>query len=294
MNRVKTPDVSVVIIVGPAAGPHLDACIRSVRASRGISYEIILVINAIKRGLPSWKRRFSDCRIEFTGANLGVTAYNVGIQKSRSNAILLLDEDCEVEVYTLARLYKRMVSAHAVGAVAANVWNEGSKRRFYITIPTGPQGLFTFPGGATMVNKQAMRDIGGFDETFFLWLHEDDVAIRMMEKNYKIVFAPDAQVRHHDVESVFRPRQAQYIFRNKAWFNVKHFSLVLFPLLMLRDSVWIVLYSWQKQTLAALWHAVLGYCRGYAQGNVAMRVRQTVSWRIQLLWVRFYLLYRNG
>lgn len=51
-------------------------------------------------------------------------------------------------------------------------------------------------GAALLYRTVAWRDIGGYDETMFLYSEDNDLAIRMSKRGYSMIIAPAAEVIH--------------------------------------------------------------------------------------------------
>jgi hypothetical protein len=61
-------------------------------------------------------------------------------------------------------------------------------------------------GGALMVRANALREIGFMDERYFLYFEDTDLARRLKEKKYKVVYFPSAKMVHlHRRESADMP-----------------------------------------------------------------------------------------
>jgi GT2 family glycosyltransferase len=52
-------------------------------------------------------------------------------------------------------------------------------------------------GAAMMVRTSVIKEIGGFDPRFFLYMEEVDLCYRIKQKGYKIVYLPEARMIHH-------------------------------------------------------------------------------------------------
>lgn len=296
MSTNPIPVISVVVLVGPVIHDTLDRCMSSLARSSGVSFEILLVANASKAGAHAkLQGTYKNARVIFMGRNSGIAGYNAGIRKARAPYVLLLDEDCQVRNDALSKFVHALTSSPPkTAAVAGNVYNVGQKRVFYQKVPKIDGSLTTFPGGATAFKKDMFNKTGMFDEDFFLWIHEDDLAIRILENGYSIQFDETITVEHHDEEAAMRPLQATLIFRNKAWLNVKYFSFLLLAVLVLRDVFWIMSYALYKRSIMAFGYAAAGYMWGYATSVRMLAKRRMIRWGLQASLIKFYFTYRNG
>jgi len=61
-------------------------------------------------------------------------------------------------------------------------------------------------GGAIMARASALKEIGFLDERYFLYFEDTDLARRLKEKKYKVVYLPSAEMVHlHRRESADTP-----------------------------------------------------------------------------------------
>jgi hypothetical protein len=51
-------------------------------------------------------------------------------------------------------------------------------------------------GAALLARRSAFEDVGGFDERFFLYAEESDLAARLHERGWRVLFEPSARVVH--------------------------------------------------------------------------------------------------
>ena len=56
-------------------------------------------------------------------------------------------------------------------------------------------------GAAMMVRRKAFEQVGGFDETFFLYSEEEDLCFRMSKAGWKVYYHPESWVHHHGAGS---------------------------------------------------------------------------------------------
>jgi len=59
-----------------------------------------------------------------------------------------------------------------------------------------PQEVSALKGAALCVRRSAFEEVGGFDETFFLYAEETDLLARLSSRGYRILYEPRAEVAH--------------------------------------------------------------------------------------------------
>jgi len=201
-----------------------------------LSYEVIVVDNHSSDGTVDWLRQnhpwvhlIANCE------NLGFTkANNQGIAHSRGSYLFLLNPDTEVVGPSLQVVVEFMEHQQDVGAVGPQLlWPDGSvqsSRRRFPTYSTGfiestplqsllpghrllrryfledvpddvVQEVDWVVGAALMLRRQALDQVGPLDERFFMYSEELDLAFRLRQAGWKVIFLPEAKVLHHEARS---------------------------------------------------------------------------------------------
>lgn len=63
-------------------------------------------------------------------------------------------------------------------------------------LPNEPIDVEAISGALMLVKKGAIEDVGRWDEQYFLHCEDLDWCMRFKQKNWRIVFVPDAPVTH--------------------------------------------------------------------------------------------------
>jgi len=86
-----------------------------------------------------------------------------------------------------------------------------------------------FCGAGVLINKEALKDVGYFDESFFMYYEDGDLSLRLKESNYMIVYSPKALIRHIHAGSsgewsdffIFNAERGRLLFVAKHWPRLK-------------------------------------------------------------------------
>jgi GT2 family glycosyltransferase len=217
-------DVSVVVVTWNAAD-HLERCLESVRG-----HETIVVDNGSTDGTVALVReRFPNVRvIEQENKGMG-GGNNAGLLAATGRYVLLLNSDAWVVGDGIERL-AAFADAHPRAAVVGpRLQNpDGSLQRSVRGDPTlwrlateylflrklGPRtdafnafygGGFPYDrsllveslyGAALLVRREAVEEVGLFDEDFFMFSEETDWLYRFRRAGWEVWFTPDAEVVH--------------------------------------------------------------------------------------------------
>jgi len=85
--------------------------------------------------------------------------------------------------------------------------------------------ISAFCGAGVFVNKKALNEVGGFDETFFMYYEDDDLSFRFRKAGWEIVYCPKARIRHiHAASSkewsqsfIYNVERSRLLFVGKHW-----------------------------------------------------------------------------
>jgi GT2 family glycosyltransferase len=127
---------------------------------------------------------------------------------------------------------------------------------------------------------EVMRDIGFFDETFFLYYEDEDLCQRVFNHKKQIILTPDAHVTHFSRGSVKgkNPLKSEFIrgyhhVQSKLIFEHKHVSAKSAASLRWRTMLLAILTLIprllvpQPKYLARLIGRIAGLCRPYPFGT---------------------------
>ncbi|MGI8422722.1 MAG: glycosyltransferase family 2 protein [Chloroflexota bacterium] len=246
-------DISVSIVVVTWNGlAHLERCLPAALAQHldgRDTLELIVVDNASADGTPDYlqglAKRDTRVRLLRNDYNLGFAGpNNQGIEFARGEFVATLNNDAPPEPAWLAALLdtartdarigsvaSRMVFAHAPDVVqsagiaidrAAIAWDRDVGRPV-AHCDRGVTEVFGASAGAALYRRTMLRELGGFDSRFFLYLEDVDLAWRARLAGWRAVHAPRAVVRHAHSASAKEgsPLKNWHLGRNKVWTTVK-------------------------------------------------------------------------
>jgi N-acetylglucosaminyl-diphospho-decaprenol L-rhamnosyltransferase len=104
-------------------------------------------------------------------------------------------------------------------------------RRWMVAPPISDEnGRYAWLSGAAMFFRpEVFRQVGLFDETFFLYYEETDLCLRVAEKGWELWYVPASHVVHlvgqstGVTERTARPRRLpRYWFESRRYFYIKH------------------------------------------------------------------------
>ncbi len=276
-NHMKHVDLSVIILNFNTLAVTR-ACLASIKRSKlsGYTMEVIVCDNASTDGSDAMvTKEFPEVTFIQNGKNVGFAAgNNPGIKKSKGRYILLLNSDTEVEADTFTAMIKFMDEHPRAGAATCKLnLPDGSmdpachrgfptpwvaftyvakleklfpKTRAFGEYHQGYKNLHTphevdcISGAFFMVRREAVRDVGGLDEDYFMYAEDIDWAYRIKHAGWQIWYCPMVSILHKKKQSgranILRQRRVvtEIYFHEYNWlFFKKHYARDSGPIIRL-------------------------------------------------------------
>lgn len=204
-----------VIIVSYNTADLISDCLESVMASRQISCEIFVVDNASRDGSADVVReKFPAARLIANEDNRGFgAANNQALRECTGRYVIFLNPDTTVEPESFCRMVAFMDANPGVGLAGPKVLNPDGTRQDSVSFRYpghryGEADLGVLPGdiacvlGACQIARTSLlRELGGFDEDFFLYGEDQDLCLRIRKRGLEIGLIPDATIMHHGGKS---------------------------------------------------------------------------------------------
>ncbi len=239
------PSITVVV-VNYNGGDYLRGCLRSLAEQTFRDFETIVIDNASSDGsLERIVEQPDRVTILRQDSNLGfAAANNLGARAGRGEWLALLNPDAEADPGWLAALMQavaerpthRMVASLQISLHDLSVldgagdcylaygyaWRGGFGHP--VSTAPGAGDCFAPCGAAALYPRETFLDAGGFDERYFCYHEDVDIAFRLRLLGERCQFAPAARVRH--AGSAIAGRASRFsVFhgvRNGVWTYVKN------------------------------------------------------------------------
>jgi hypothetical protein len=268
-RRRKATGVTVsTIIVNHERRELLSMCLRSLeRALARVDEEteLLVVDNGSSDGSVELVReRFPDVALVTLPRNVGFAGGLAhGIAAARGEWIAVFNNDTTVEPDAVAVMLGAARRDSRVGSVAAqmrfadrrDVLNSagleldrlGISADRLVGSPVGDNGdrepyeVFGATGGAAMFRTDMLEQVGGFDDTFFAFFEDVDLAWRARAHGWRALYAPGAVVYHHHSATARHgsPAKLYFVGRNRIRTLAKNATAGM----LLRNAPGMVLYE---------------------------------------------------
>ncbi len=223
------PSISIIIINWNTQR-LLSECLQSIRVNcQGLEPEVIVVDNASSDGsVAMLQQEYPEVRVIQNQTNVGFArANNQAMQASTGEYLLLLNSDACLLPGALEKLLEFdqiHPDAGIVGAMLVNpdnsfqasfsgfpnLWREAliltglGRLLFGKWFPShgpevgkGPQPADYVEGACLFVRRTAYDQVGGLDESFFMYSEEVDWCYRMKQAGWPVWYQPEARVLHY-------------------------------------------------------------------------------------------------
>jgi GT2 family glycosyltransferase len=252
-NVSETPSVSILVVAFRSAD-FIAECMNGVaRAAGGTPHEILLIDNGDDGTEALVRAEFPQVRIVPSEGNIGFGAGNNRLAaQARAPRLLLINPDavpCDGAIDALVEFSHAYPDAGAWGGRSLSPDGTLDTANFLVLprvshfakaplgslrglasggLPadaTEPGEVDVLNGGFMMVRADVWRELGGFDESFFLYSEEIDLFKRMKDLGYRVMVTPDAAVIH-DAGGGQSLSQARFLYRTTGQMHYarKHFS----------------------------------------------------------------------
>jgi hypothetical protein len=224
--------ISIIIVNYRSKGLTLN-CIKSIKEAdwTGLSYEIIVVDNTSFEHLGdilAWQH--PEVKFIQVKSNIGMgAANNLGFAKAQGSYVVVMNPDTIAMPDTFRRLYDYMEANSRVGIVGPKQFNPDKTvqdscfrwhsvltpiwRRTFLGARFGAEDMKRFSmsdfdkqslrevdwllGSFLFIRHQALKQVGGFDERFFLYFEDTDLCRRFHEKHWQVVYNPETSIIHN-------------------------------------------------------------------------------------------------
>ncbi len=287
------------------AGAALTRCVEALARQTYRSFEIVVVDNggagAARRRLRGW-----DVVILENPGNAGFgAAVNQAWRTGAGPYLAVLNDDTEPCPRWLGALVEAIEQHARVGMCASRVLlagealvdsagmrlcRDGSSRQRGHREPPGaweqPDEALCPSGSAALYRRQMIDEIGGFDESFFLYCEDTDLGLRARWAGWRCVYVPDAVVEHaySQTAGLASALKAYLVERNRLQVAIKNLParwLWQAPAVTLARYAWHLWWLRRGRGKTSEYAAAGGSVA--ALGWMIVKAHAAVAWRLPRL-----------
>lgn len=285
-DKPKTTLEYSVVLVEYFSSDHIVRCLESIYLQTKLPEKIVVVVNGIEDSFrKKISNNFKDVVLIDPGNNLGYSkAANLGIANTDSPIVLTLNPDtelksdaaelsclylaehdlvgalgpqildCDFNIYPSARTEPSLLDSVGHGLLGAFFPNNRFTRRYKNLDTDENQTRRTdwLSGAALFLRRQALDEIGGWDEDYFMYCEDIDLGNKLRNNRWENIYFPKAQITHIQGVSTSRTpvkllvehHKSLYIYSNKKYNNnlmmkifVAVFISIRFPLALIAHKL---------------------------------------------------------
>jgi N-acetylglucosaminyl-diphospho-decaprenol L-rhamnosyltransferase len=237
-----------VSIVNTNSRELLLACLETLR---GADAEIVVLDNASEDGsAEAVRERFPDARVIPQDFRAGFGAnHNTVIRATSGRYVYVLNEDTTADDWAFGRIVAYLDAHPSVAVLGPRlVYPDGRLQDSAWRFPTplvsalglltvgkvgvkqsrgdAPRAVDWVMGAALVLRREAIEEVGLFDEEFFLYSEEVDLQFRLRQAGWEVHYFPEATVVHHESQfsAEIPERRINEMWRSRHRYWRKHHS----------------------------------------------------------------------
>jgi len=274
-------------------------CLDSLLGSPTESLKILVVDNGSTDGTREHiLAGYPSVELMTLPANVGINrGYNVGMQRALDEGaeyVAVMNNDTSADSRMFTELRAVLDADPQVGLVIPKIVYHSDPRRiwsagaYWRSFPPGSKsiGLGELDGPkfaqlrevelatscCMLIRAEALRRVGLFDASYGFYYSDWDLSTRLWRQGYKIMYVPQARLRHKVSVSTQKADRSGYwsnvLGRDSVFFYLRYIGWTALPMM----TAWIVL----RDLLTGQWQEIVPYLRGVAQGW--QEIRQRGAW----------------
>lgn len=271
------PTVDVIVLTQGDRHTETLRALESARVQEGVAVTLILVGNGWEPvGFPD------DVRTLHLPDNVGpAEGRNLGVAHGSSEFVFFLDNDAWLpEPLALSRAVSRFRADARLGLVHARVADtDGVTLRRWIPRsltgnPDRGSAAFAVCEGVVAIRREAYEEVGGFPGIFFFGHEGIELAWRLRDRDWELVYDPSVLIHHPATEATRHSLFWRLNARNRVWVARRNLPR---PLAVVYVAAWTMLTvarNWDRPADLRQWF------RGFREGlTTSPGDARPMSWR---------------
>ncbi|WP_297742383.1 glycosyltransferase family 2 protein [uncultured Tessaracoccus sp.] len=284
MTSHPLPTVGVALLSMGNRPKELAAALDALGRQEGVELDVMLVGNGWRpEGVPSW------VRTHYSEENLGCPAgRNLAASLVNGEFLFFYDDDGLLpEPDTLARMVRRCTPGVAVvQARGVDPSGVASPRRWVPRLRKSAEltggDVAVFWEAMALFRRSAFDEVGGWFGELFFGHEGTDMAMRLIDRGWRIVYAPDIEVNHPATSAARHPHHFWSTMRNRVWVAKRNLPLPILPFYL---ALWTTATALRARSGERLRNVVKGFKDGWKTPLPVQRepIRWKTVWRMTKL-----------
>lgn len=249
--------------------------------------ELVVVDNASDPPLDDFVTQDDRVKLVRNQLNMGAVGRNSGIAAASGDIIITLDDD----VYGITDAHLQVICSllqqPELAAVVFRVEEESTGRLInwchpYDASKFSRQQFETndISEGAVAFRRSALQQVGLYPDYFFISHEGPDLALRLINAGWKIIYSPQIAVTHgYDTQSRTSWRRYYYDTRNTLWLVLRNYPFRFGASKLLVGWGSMFVYALRDGYLRYWFKAVFDALKGASKALHGRTVPQKAAWR---------------
>ena len=224
-----------IVIVSFNSGEILERCLKTIDNKR---FPTLVIENSNNENLKNYiENKYANVSFLLSRENLGYgKANNLGINKAKTKHVLILNPDTQLQDDTVDNLIHCANQNPDFALIAPEIISQDIK----VDTTRNDQNdngdfkeVSIIKGFAFLLNKEVLKEVGLFDENFFLYFEEIDLCRRVIKNKRKIFLSRNSKVYHKGGSSHVKEinnemelsRNWHYMW-SKFYYHKKHYGFL--------------------------------------------------------------------
>ena len=236
MNRAMRDKAPVSCVISTwNKSADVRANLLAIRQQRALPAEVIVVDNHSSDDTCTMiKQEFPEVKlIEMPHSKFGACeTFNLGFKAATQEYVAILDDDVVLPPHWVESLLAKFAEEPATTAMVTTQVVEPNMPNQYIEQENVSQSsyLSTFRGCGSLVKRDVLERAGYYDELFFIYGNERDLAARVLSLGYRILLHPTTLTFHGTPFGMKAGARSLY-------YHVRNFWLYAFKNCRVRDII---------------------------------------------------------
>lgn len=247
--------------------------------------EVIVVDNASNDGSPEMvEEEYPGVRLIRLKKNIGIVGRNEGLKIARGDYILELDDDSYPLNKTITEGLHQFSKKSNLGIVAYNIHNLRTGKSQTADFNERP---YLFIGCGALIKKDLLREIGYYNELYFIYEYELDYSLRCYDNGFEIIYLAETTVIHNQCMKS-RGNVEQDPFTSEYFY---YYSFISYPIFILQNfnflfsTIFILKYSLNRLIICFKYPYFKSYCKALymliSMLNIILRNREVARIEVQ-------------
>jgi GT2 family glycosyltransferase len=183
--------------------------------------------------------------------NLGAAGRNLGFDAASGDVVVCLDDDIAELSHDALECLERIFADRSIAAVNFKVLDQKTQdvvnwvhHREVEKYSDQSFDTYEITEGAVAFRRAVLDATGGYAEEFFLSHEGPDLAFRLINRGFRVIYSPDISVSHSfDPGGRLSWRNYYYDTRNTLWLVARNLPVVYGAIALLRQNAAMFVYS---------------------------------------------------